>query len=371
MMVLGAAGVRSADNTGNPTPQPFPSQLQPQIHLQVKDSDKNIHFINANNDPDVVTKVYVLKHADPEELRPYLRTAAMMNRIKPDTSKVECIKFNDGTGALLVSAEDFRFMKQRNGMGFDEMVEALDKPDITSSAGTVSYLYFPKYTSAQWLYDKLYNVGLNHSNDPDELQGGKDKVFVDSELNGLVLYVPNYNIKNINEMIRQYDVPIAEVSVKYSIYEIDTENDGTIGVDFQAWKNGPGRDFFAVASRYGHGWDFVTMNPSMPNIGDSHTQYVNFSPKWNTKYLDFLVAKSKASIVTSGQLALQNNQEGYVESLNRIPNYQDGKKIPDRGVMSYIRITDARIFPAGANPPVNDTTGLSNFDKSSCQQQFF
>ncbi|MEM4248027.1 MAG: hypothetical protein QXH80_02065, partial [Candidatus Nanoarchaeia archaeon] len=360
LFLLGAVAVNGANNTGAPTPAPLPSQLQPQIHLKVNDNDKNIHFISANNDPDIVTKVYILKHADPEELRPYLRTAAMMNRVAPDKTKVECIKFNDGTGALIVSAEDFRFMKQRNGMSFDELIEKLDQPEITSSSGTYTYAYFPKYTSAEWLYSKLLGVGLNRSNDPDELDGGKDKVFVDKELNGMVIYVPPYNVKNVNEMIQQYDVPISEVYVKYTIYEIDTENDGTLGVDFQAWKNGPGRDFFAIASRYGHGWDFVTMNPSMPNIGDSHTQYINFSPKWNTKYLDFLVAKSKASVVTSGQLSLQNDQEGYIESLNKIPDFEDGKKIADRGVMSYMRVTDARIYPAGANPPPNDNNGLNN-----------
>ena len=360
LTVLLGGGLLAANNNGQPTPGPIPSQLQPQLIVNVKDDVKNVHFINANNDPDVVTKVYIMKHADPEELRPYLRTAAMMNRVVPDTSKVECLKFNDGTGALVISAEDYRFMKPQNGMSFDEIIQQLDIPEFMSSSGTYTYLYFPKYTNSAWLSEKLVNVGFNVKNDPDELDAGKDKWFVDTGLNGLLIYVPYYSVKNINEMIQQYDVPISEIYVKYTIYELDTENDGALGVDFQAWKNGPGRDLFAVASRYGHGWDFANNVPNIGNMGASHTQFVQFSPKWNTKYLDFLVAKSKASIVTSGQLSLQNNQEGLVQSLNRIPNFQEGKDIPNYNMMSYMRVTDARVFPAGANPPINDNNGLSN-----------
>jgi hypothetical protein len=211
----------SANNSGAPTPQPEPSQLQIQPRIHIEKDTKSLHIINENNDPDVVTKAYILKNADPEELRPYLRTAAKMNRIKDDTTKVECIRFNDGTGGLVVSAEDYRFLQQEHGMSFDEIINSLDQPGITSSSGSYTYVYFPKYNSASWLHEKLHNVGLNYANDPDELEGGKDKTFVDKELNGLLLYVPYYNVKNINDMIKLYDIPIGEIYVKYTVYELD------------------------------------------------------------------------------------------------------------------------------------------------------
>lgn len=342
------------------TPPALPSQLQIQPRIHIKDDEKALHIVTGNNDPDIVTKTYILKNADPEELRPYLRTAATTNSIKDDTTKVECIKYADGTGALIVSAEEYRFGKQRNGMGFDEIIERLDQPKISSSSGMLRFVYFPKYNSAQWIYDSLKNVGLNLKNDSVELEAGKDKVFIDHDLNALLFYTPDYNVKNIYEMIQYYDTPINEVDVKYTIYELETENDGSIGADFQAWKNGPGQDLFAVASRYGHGWDFLNNLPSTPLLKGSHTQFIKFSPKWNSKYFDFLVAKSRASIITSGEMALMNNLPGYVQSTIRVPGFQDGAKFSNIDTLSYIRVTDARVFPSGANPPVNDNTGLSN-----------
>ena len=44
--------------------------------------------------------------------------------------------------------------------------------------------------------------------------------------------------------------------------------------------------------------------------GTINTHYFNFQPKWNTKFLDFLVSKGKAKVVSTGELAIQNNSTG-------------------------------------------------------------
>ncbi len=350
-----------ADSNFGPTPEAAPrgSQIQTQLWVQVKDDTKQVHLISANNDPNIITKVYVLKNADPYELRPYFREAVKAKRIaedyerqangeiKSNVTKVECIKYNDGTGALIVSAEDYRFGKQANGMGFDDMVALLDQPKIKSTPGNAYYAYFPKYCDANWLYTLLRNVGLNHPDDPTELEGGRDKVGVDKNLNALLFNVPKYQVKTINEMIKQYDTPTTEVAVKYTIYEIDAENDGQIGVDFQAWKNGPGSDLFSLANRTGYQWDFANNIVNMADIGKQQVKYIKFNPKWNTKYLDFLVSKSKAHVITSGDMAIMNAQEGYVECKTSLANYQAGEKIPDINMFDYIKLTGQTVNPDG------------------------
>lgn len=347
------------DVTGVATPRAAPngSQIQTQLWVQVKDETKNVKLISTSTNPNVITKTYVLKNADPYELLPYFQTAVKAQRTTNNTSKVECMKFNDGTGVLIVSAEDYRFGKQVNGMGFDEIIETLDRPGVTASSGTVGYAYFPKYVSAEWLYNALQNVGMNQSGSK-ELQGGKDKIVVDKSLNALFIYVPSYQVKNINEMIKQYDTPISEVNVKYTIYEIDSELDGIMGVDFQAWKNGPGAEFLNVSGRFGQQWDFAKNMVNYPMTGKSHTQFINFSPKWNSKYLDFLMAKSKASIVTSGNMSIMNNQDAKVEATTRMADFRSGFKYSNIDVISYIRLQDQRIYDSVVSSTVTpDNTG--------------
>ncbi len=347
------------DVSGVATPRAAPngSQIQTQLWVQVKDDTKNVKLVSANTNPNVITKTYVLKNADPYELLPFFQIAVKAQRIATNTSKVECLKFNDGTGVLIVSAEDYRFGKQKHGMGFDEIIEVLDRPGVTAASGTVGYAYFPKYVSATWLFNALRNVGMNQSGS-QELSGGKDKIVVDASLNAIFIYVPAYQVKNINEMIKQYDTPVSELNVKYSIYELDAEIDGSIGVDFQAWKNGPGAEFLNISSRFGQQWDFARNIVDIPMKGKSHTQFINFSPKWNSKYLDFLMAKGRASIVTSGVMTVKNNEEAKVEATTKVPGFRNGTKYDDVDVISYIRLSDKRIYDSTVTSQISpDSTG--------------
>ena len=132
--------------------------------------------------------------------------------------------------------------------------------------------------------------------------------------------------------------------VDYKIYEIDSENDGNLGVDFQAWKNGPGADLFAAGARYASGWDFLNNNVASNLIKSSHTSAFNFNPKWNSKYLDFLVAKSKAKVITSGRTSIMNRCTGTISSVTRIPVIEAGEETA--GDSGPVTLSDALLIPA-------------------------
>ena len=325
-IVFGAAGLLAAaipvsaqQATNNLATQTYEkTQVQPQIRLNLDQATESVHFIRDNTDPYVVTKTYVLKYADPYELRPYLRVVAQSKKISENDTFVECIKYNDGTGILIVSAEEDRFGKQEHGMGIDEIVATLDQPKITSSSGSVRLLYFPKYRGADELADMVFNVGMNHTNDALELEQGKDKVCPDAGLNALMFYVPKYSKKNIESMLQLYDTPILQAAVKYTVYEVDAENDGKIGSDFQDWKNNDGADLFSTGGRYRSNWTSTWSGGIDPTTGSNKTQYFNFNPKWNSKYLDFLVSKSKAKVMTSGEVVVRNNTTALIDKTTNV-----------------------------------------------------
>lgn len=329
----------------DPTKPYAETQVEPQLHVKIDEKTKEVHFINTNNDPSVFTKVYILKHAEPYELRPYLREAVQSLRVNTDITKCECIKYEDGTGALIVSAEGYRFKKNQNEKAvwssIDEIVKMLDQPGITSSTGQKVMLYFPKYWDADSLARVLKNVGLIRENDPDELQGGKDKVHVDGELNALVAYAIPANCDNIKERLALYDKPFPEIKVSYKIYELNGEFDDKVGADFQAWKNGPGSDLFSAGSRYANGWNFAENDVARDyQWKNSHTRYMKFSPRWNTKFLDFLAANGKAKVLTGGEIDILNRKSGRIEATTTLPSIVDGSNINNVGMVEYIRLTN-------------------------------
>ena len=205
-----------------------------EVHLQVpvKDEAKVVHFVRDNNDPRVVTKAYLLKHVDAYEIRDYLRQMVQSKRVgntslqqifpmnttalpyaattssaeltTPATAQpgynpplqlgsntaVECLKYADGTGLLIISAEEYRFKNHENGMGFDSLVEFLDKPTMGENLGTQTFFYIPKFVPARNLMPMIENVGMNVT-DVTEIWQGQDLVAYDPDLNWLVFDVTN------------------------------------------------------------------------------------------------------------------------------------------------------------------------------------
>ena len=329
----GPASAQVRSKNVNPTSPYEKTQVQANILMNLDRDTDQFHFIRDNNDPYVVTRTYVLKNADPYEIRPFVRNAIMANRVKENNTTVECIKYNNGKGVLIVSAEEYRFKSHDNGMSIDEIVEALDKPSVTSSSGQTTFVYFPKYWTSRDLARLVKNVGANMEGDDVELQRGMDHIDYDTGLNCLFMYIPRYGQKNIEKMLKLYDTPTYEVEIKYNVYEIYAENDAKIGADFQAWKNNAGSDLFSTGARIRDNWS-STWDGGVSKNGSNNTGYVNFNPKWNTKYLDFLVSTGKGSVVTSGNMLVMSQATGKIECKTNIYNFENGDKIADKAVIS-------------------------------------
>ena len=376
------AGVPRDSNNGN-TGGYAGTRVEAQLLLNVKDNVNAVHFIRDNNDPRVITKTYILKHVDPYEFRDYLRQMVQSKRVgntslqqqypgntqnppvattsSPELSPVnaqdgfsplpqlgsntavECLKYVDGTGLLIVSAEEYRFKDHKNGMGIDTLVSMLDNPALGPlSFGSQMFIYMPKFVPARNLMPLIENMGMNVQ-DVTELWQGSDLVAYDPDLNWLIFDVTNYSTYNVASMLEKYDVPIPQVRLKISVYEVYKEHDDKIGIDFQNWKNNEGADFFSAGGRYRNNWAAIyNQTPSFTlNYGSERTSFYNFNPKWNTRYLDFLVTKGKAKIAHTGELCIRNASPA---SLNRTTQifYMDTSKpvknlsnLPDTGVGPY------------------------------------
>lgn len=331
--------------TSNDNPAYSQSHVQAQLRLNIREGAEVVHFIRDTNDPKIITKTYVLKHADPYSIRPYLREMVQAQRVDYNNAagranpnyynvyhkdnaagtekifvpcSIECIKFADGTGMLIVSSEEYRFKSSENGMGIDDLVLSLDLPDIMNSSGQPKYIYFPANRSAKELQTMIKLVGANVSNDTVELIGGKDKIEVDTDLNCLFMNTALYSRKNIEEMLKLYDIPHPEVRISCTVYELDAENDGMLGLDFQSWKNNEGVQFLQTGAKFSHNYNLADITgPVLPD-GTVNTNYFNFQPKWNTKFLDFLVSRSKAKVVTTGELTVKNGSTGVLKRASGI-----------------------------------------------------
>ncbi len=377
LALCGSALLANEMPSNNANPAYFPSMVQAQLRLNIREGAEMVHFIRDTNDPKIITKTYLLKHADAYAIRPYLREMVQALRVNykdgDDPNQphnyyniyrtksgiavpagVECIKFADGVGAVIISAEEYRFKDSPNGMGIDSIVAHLDKPGMRNSSGQPKFIYFPANRPASELNTMIKNVGANMSDDTVELIGGKDKVAVDKGLNCLFFNTALYSRKNIEDMLKLYDVPHPEVRVKYMIYEIYAENDGRLGADFQAWKNNDGADFFSTGARYRDNWSATFGGGLQRGAGSSNSQYFNFNPKWNTRYLDFLVSRGKGKVAYTGELFIRNNKKGSLVRNTGIVYARQGDQINPAFTMQLGNNYDEN----GAVTPVTDMVDM-------------
>jgi len=323
---LGAMAIEPAENKipalkGDPAGKYAPSSVQTQLQLGINEGTKSVRFIRDNNDPFVVTKAYIIKNADPFILRGVLKTI-VSGSLNESPVAVESISYTDGQGAIIVSAEEYRFKDVGNGMSMDQLVAALDKKDLPNSSGTIDMAYFPKYNPARILYKMMTESGMgftgvsavdlikSNSTVAKQVTFNKDGLHitpfayagVDDGMNALIMTAPGFDMAEALAFLKAVDTPNPEIQVTYKLVEVYAENDQKLGMDFQSWKNNDGIDLFSVGGKYGSNNLFGY--GLRPNTGHTFAEYFNFKPKWNTKYIDFLTTCGKANVVSSGKLII-------------------------------------------------------------------
>ena len=343
-------GIPGGTNAGNnnPTAGYGSSTVQTQIRVDVKDGEEAIHFIRGNSDPFVITKLYELKNANPYAIRGYLLNVVKGVQINQSPVQVDAVKFNDGRGVVLVSAEDYRFENNGKGDSIDEIIAELDQPGMLYTSGKGRFIYFPKVNAAANLREMVKNVGA--SGNDVEFTHGVDNLIVDGGLNALFVAAPFWSWNAIKEQLEQYDKPMPEIRLSYQLLEISTENDDKLGVDFQSWKNNDGVDFFSAGGRYRNNWA-TTFAGGINGSHSSRTDFFNFNPKWNTKYFDFLTSTGRAKVVTQGVITAKNRRKSEI-SVGSGLFYEEEDPIEDTSINNGIVIDGKPKLPVGADLPL-------------------
>ncbi|MBO4648681.1 MAG: hypothetical protein J5806_11065 [Lentisphaeria bacterium] len=325
------------DRNNQPTGGYAPSNVQAQLKIDVKDGTKEVNVIRDNNDPYVITKPYILKQADPYAVRSYLEAAVGAKSVNDSPAQVMAVKYADGTGVILVSAEEYRFQDSKEGRGIDNIVAALDRKGLTYLPEADTHIYFPRISRASNLRDMLQKVGSSELDPQFAVAPGS--ILVDAELNALLVKAPDWNWKEMREMLKKYDRPIPEVRITYRVLEIYAENDDRIGVDFQSWKNNDGVDLFSTGMVVRRNWG-TFFTSGVQDTGLNRTNYWNFNPKWNTRYLDLMTSIGKAKCLAQGEIVAQNRKTSQLQVCSGFfydrTYYKDGATSIAEGTKEFV-----------------------------------
>ena len=152
---------------------------------------------------------------------------------------------------------------------------------------------------------------------------------VDSRTNQLVHTNEEVWTHMWHKAAHMIDIPTHEALLDITIYEVDVDTGLRLGLDYIAWKNGPGRTLFDTVIT-GHQtqsnsqnqssiYDFL--DPLRTQIAretrDAGSNLVNVSANYllTSAYVDFLATKGKARVVNSSILKVTSGHEAKLSSV--------------------------------------------------------
>lgn len=263
-----------------------------------------VRTLILNEDRDqkyMVSKVYELKHIDADDITPWIQGAVLRYNA---ASNCQRLNYKAGKKQWIVVTTGNEMMPY-----VDKMVETLDRPikgerkgaSIVDGSGIYRFTYRPKHRAN----DDMISVVLRDMR--SDGSGWWDPA------NNLFYWKDSYSDgKGIFEWLEFIDRPAPQVMVTLNTYEVSENDFKELGLDWLAWKNGPGAELFGAGLDITKwkGLSTLASNSSFPDIvtqgalGSMGGFMV--APQFDASFIKMLAEKGKCRTASSGMLTFVN-----------------------------------------------------------------
>ena len=260
----------------------------------------------------------------------------------------------------------------------DDFIEKVDRKieidghvpgEIIRGTGITRAVYRPKYRSGQDLVNVIVNAVIN--------EGPFGSVYgYDQNSNQIYWKDNSSNTEYMFDFLSWLDRPAPQISFQFSIYEIRESTMRDLGLDYLAWKNGPGLNIFQT------GWDVFSLSSG----GSAALQAMSgpvggffFAPQFDASFLRLLQQSGNADIRNTANLTVSNSDSKSYELLFN-PQLQNIEKadndktsvtlsaissLPEGASQVYLKIINPIVNLRGGIPqegyPANEAFSLDNY----------
>lgn len=275
---------------------------------------QTIRLVEDDAQNDMVSKFYELKYQKANDLAPFL-TGAVKRYAK--NASVDRIAYTAGKKQFLVVNCPVPLMPY-----IDDMVAKLDRPVDKKDAygsgivgtGITRAVYAPLYRSGDTLVTIMKNAGILASSTDDTVN--QDAVAkVDTASNRIYWKDSANKTEDMYKYLAWLDRPIPQFVVSLNVYEVRESDLMDLGIDYLAWKNGPGLNLLDA------GVDFIEGSALPSSFGPYG--FFAVAPAFDFSFVRVLQQNGKASQVTSSKITVINGTD---VSLSFTPQFQNLKK---------------------------------------------
>ncbi|MDD5598803.1 MAG: hypothetical protein PHV82_12720 [Victivallaceae bacterium] len=300
----------------------FPDNFSnPYTKLSTGTKSRTVHFIQNDAQPQMTTKVYVLKYLRASDITPFILGA--VKRFSPQ-SNVQRLNYKHGQKQFLIVSTGQQMMPY-----VDKMIEQLDIPglkdqegSIVSTTGITRGSYQPKYRSGDDFVEILNSSVV-----------GQGYVWNNEASNIIYWKTDHYHSEEkVRHWLKYMDRPLPQAKLTFTVYEVRESDLLDYGIDYNAWKNGPGlglfnfsfQDLFTRASEE----IFNTLlNEGASVFGTTNFAWggLFFAPAFDMSFIRLLSQRGSANVAAAGSLTVVNDYIGSFP-ITLAPEYQNIRK---------------------------------------------
>ncbi len=189
--------------------------------------------------------------------------------------------------------------------------------------------------SAELYYEAQYRDIADVLNITKFYRGPEGSFQIDT-LNNALYYHDQPAVMGLQKWgLSTVDIPENQVSFEVAIYEVDASNDYRLGLDYIAWKNGPGRNLFTGIAQYAKLTGKFTMDypgyggPDTVRLNDIinpylRTRYAAFNFLATAAYVDFLTSRGKAKLLTKTTVVAKSGSRAEVSAVQEVATFKPG-----------------------------------------------
>ncbi len=259
---------------------------------------RTVRLVQDDAQDYMVSKIFTLKYAQSNDVMPFVMS--MVRRYNMN-SIVNCIEYGNDNQQILTVTCPVGMMPY-----VDDFIAKVDRPirldgkipgEIIRGTGITRAVYQPKYRSGQTLVNTIVNAFIN--------AGPYGSVYGwDSNSNQIYWKDNTSNSEFVYQFLGFLDRPAPQLSLVFTLYEVRESTLRDLGIEYLAWKNGPGLDLLQV------GWRAFDLSSS----GSAALQSLSgplggffFAPQFDASFIRLLEQGGHATVTGTARMTVSNS----------------------------------------------------------------
>ncbi len=247
-----------------------------------------------------VTKVYALKHANPYELYPYIKTIVDLEKGSLITARNP-----DPNGHIRawiqVNVPEFQIPY------IDQAISSYDVPDFISAPGFVAFAYRTQHRSAAEV-----EAFISRST-----RTGEGKIVSDAATNTIYFQESPSDFKRVFASILFADIPIPQVDLELQLIELTEIDNSSLGLYWDAWKSALGGALTLELND-------KRVNPASGSVQESSSrEFTGLASVGATAladFLNYLSDEGAATILAETTISVASGAKGILDSTIGVPD---------------------------------------------------